>query len=512
MNPLSFKGSSSFNVLYFSDVHNNSQNLKHFKSAVDEFDRENKDKNTLKLSGGDINFASDVEPNLFTVKLMNSIGLDACCIGNHEIEGGDFWAKAVEKGKPIFKFLSSNLLFSRPNEMQDKIAKSAIIHKNGEKVGVIGVVAPCSDELIFKSYFNDYFSIENFDKTALSVKKEVKNLENQGINKIFLLAHTGEKSKHGFDYYKHLAKIGGIDVIIGGHDHFQVDKWYKSERNEPVKVISTEAANDKNNASEDLGTFGVFNSVFDVNGVLEPDNCKNTVKNTKSYPLSSKAQQLEEKILQNNKVISYSDKALTCTERKTQENPVADLLTDSMLWIAAKVNPKSKVQIALMNAGEIKADLPQGNITIKDLKTAFPFTHNVTIAETDFTKKQIFEALNKGIETTTYQKQTLGLLQVGGLRYTVGSDKKAKDVYLLDKDGNRTECLDNMPEDKKYKVVYDTFLMQGAGGMDCIKKELDAPDVKIYPYNHQSGIIEYLKHNFHRKSVEVKTGRIEVEN
>lgn len=510
MFPISFKGNSEFNVLYFSDVHNKTDNMGRFKTAVDEFDRENKNKNTLKLAGGDLNFASDLEPNILMLTLMKLIGLDASSIGNHEIEGGNYWAKAIDIVKPKFKFLSTNLNFTRPNDIEDKVAKSVIINRKGEKVGVVGVTAFDSVELNFKGDFNDFIKVSNFAKTALEVKKEVKQLEKQGINKIFLLAHTGEKSKLGFDYYKNLAKIGGIDVIIGGHDHVQRDKWYLSERGEPVKIVSTEAKNDLNLESEDLGTFGVLKATFDGKGVLIPDECDNKIRDTKLYSESPMVKKLEEKILQNNKVIAHLEEPLECNARKTTENPVADLLADSMLWIANKVSPQSHVQIALINSGELKADIPSGNITMKDIKAAYPFTHNVTIVEAKFTKKQLFDALNHGVETSTYPKPTLGLLQVGGLRYIVGSDNKVKDVYLINKQGERVECLDNAPNNKKYTVVYDTYLMQGAGGANSLKKA--KKDVKFYPFNHQSGAIEYLKHNFANKPVQVKTGRIEIES
>lgn len=505
------KGNTVFNIIYISDPHAKATNVRHLKMAVDAFSRENPTSKTLKLAGGDLNFASDLEPNVLMLKLMDLIGLDASSVGNHEIEGGNYWAKAIEVAKAKFKFLSANLNFSRANAVQNKITKSTIIELDGEKVGLIGLSPFRGDELNFKSDFNDYVSIKDFSQSVKDVREEVEKLERKGINKIVLLAHTGRKSPEGFHYYKNLAKIGGIDIIIGGHDHRQYSRWFISERGEPVKVVSTEAANDINKESEDLGTFGILKAVFNSDGVLIPKKCKNRIKKTKDYPASLEVQALEEKILQNNKVICHASQSLECNKRKTQENPVADLLADSMLWISKKLNPQSKAQIALINSGEIKADIQRGDITTRVIRDAFPFTHNVTIVETKLTKKQLFDALNWGVETTTFPKQTLGLLQVGGLRYTVGSNNQVKNVYLIDKYGKLGECLDKMPDAKEYTVIYDTYLMNGSGGMSSLKKEPNAPDVKIYPYNHQSGVIKYLKEYFKNKPVEVKTGRIEIE-
>lgn len=327
------RGNTVFNVLYFSDVHAKANNVRHLKTAVDEFEKAHKDSRILKFAGGDLTFASDLEPNLLMTKLMDLIGVDASSLGNHEIEGGDFFVQALKKARAKIKYLATNLTYSRKNNLQKHVAKSMIIEKDSVKIGVIGLSPFLGDELIFKSDFNNYVSIKDFNESVEDIRKEVKNLESKGINKIFLLAHTGEKSPNGFNYYKNLAKIGGIDVIIGGHDHKKYSRWFISERGEPVKVVSTEASNDRSPGSEDLGTFGILKTVFDSAGVLIREKCKNTTKKTKNYPPSLEVQALEEKILQNNGIICHASQTLECDKRKTQENPVANLLADSMLLI-----------------------------------------------------------------------------------------------------------------------------------------------------------------------------------
>ena len=108
------------------------------------------------------------------------------------------------------------------------------------------------------------------------------------MNKIFILAHTGELSgheindPHDIDYYKELSKIGGIDVIIGGHDHKKTDRWEISERNEPVKIVST-GWGDNEKFGANLDSFGEMNLVFDKNGVLKKDLCKNEFHKSSEY-------------------------------------------------------------------------------------------------------------------------------------------------------------------------------------------------------------------------------------
>ncbi len=78
--------------------------------------------------------------------------------------------------------------------------------------------------------------VASIDETEDSVRAEVRALEGQGIDKILLLAHTGNSSQDGVMYYERFANIGGVDVIVGGHDHLEFDRWLTSERGEPVSL------------------------------------------------------------------------------------------------------------------------------------------------------------------------------------------------------------------------------------------------------------------------------------
>ena len=516
MPKITFTGNTEFNVLYFSDVHANTKNLPHFKTAVDSFNRINEGKRTLKLAGGDLNVDIAIKPNKFILKFMDLIGLDASSFGNHDIEGGDYFAQAVEEAKPKFKFLSSNLNFSRKNEVEEKIAKSTIIEKDGERVGVIGVSPVGYGKLTNITPFNDYIAVKSFGQTLRAVRQEVRSLEKKSINKIFLLAHTGKTSNKGFEYYEYLAKIGGIDVIIGGHDHIEHNLWYESERKdksgkkEPVKVVSTGKAEGKNITGEDLGSFGVLKAVFDDNGILVKDECHNDFDLSQKYAKSQEIVDWEEKELETGKVIGHTDKDLKCIKRGTEENPVADLAADAMLWIVNRDTKGEKAQIAFVNSGTIRGDFSKGEIKIGQIRQAVPFTAT-TLIKTTLTKKQIMDTLNWCVESTTHPKITPGLMQVGGMKYTIGRDKKVKDVYLTDKAGKITERIDDKPDNKRYNVIHDVFLMTGVAGLSELKKEPMDPTVEYFPYSRQDALIEYLTENFKDKPVKLKTGRIKIE-
>ena len=510
MDKISFNGRGQFNILYFSDVHCKTGNIRNFKTAVDIFDKRFINQNNLKVAGGDLNMDTATKPNILLLKLMDLIGLDASSVGNHDLEGGTFWSEAIKKAKPKFKFLSSNLDFLRPNKLQEQIAKSMIVHRNGERIGLVGVSPLDYGDLTFITPVNDFVKVANLDDTVNAIRGEVQALENQGINKIVLLAHTGKVSKDGKEYYERFANIGGVDVIIGGHDHLEFDRWLVSERGEPVKVVSVGKAQGKNIVGENLDSFGILQAFFDKNGRLVPERCRNEVELTQNYPISQKVINLEEKHLQTQITISHSNQELSCLNKGTEENPVGSLAADATLWIINRETKGEKAEIAFVNSGTIRGIIPRGNVTIGDVRQAIPFVSS-TLIKTKLTKLQIMNTLNYCAKSTTFPKITPGIMQVGGMKYTIAKDNKVKDVYLLAKDGSLGERIDIQPDNKEYTVVYDNFLMTGVAGLADLKKNPKALDIEYYPYSRQDAIIEYLKHNFSTKSIEIKTPRIVIE-
>lgn len=506
---VSFCGAPEFNILYFNDVHSKPKNVRSFKTAVDVFDKENKDKLNFKIAGGDICMDRSLASNSLILRLMNIIGLDVSSIGNHDLEGGDYWAQAIKSVKPKFKFISSNLVFTKSNPVEPLIAKSLILKRKGERVGVIGVSPLDTKEVIFSAPYNNYMDILDFEKTLISVRREVKKLEEKGINKIFLLAHTGKSSKEGIEYYEKLAQIGGIDIIFGGHDHREFDLWYSSERGEPVKLVSVGKADDKNIAGEDLDSFGVLKAVFDEKGVLQPTECDNKIFITDEFEPSKEVADLEEEYLHSGKVIGYTDKDLTCTNRMVEENPLADLTADATLWLVNKKTKGKKAQIALINASTLRGDLQKGDITVGMIRQALPFSNG--IIKTEVTKQELFDALNWAVKSTSFVKIAPGIMQVGGLRYTVGRNNKVKDVYLLNEDGTLGEKLDYQPYDEKYTAVYDEFLLTGAVGLTSLRRDPQSKAVEHFPHSRQEALIEYLIEEFNNKPVKFVEERINFE-
>lgn len=81
-----------------------------------------------------------------TAEFMNKLGYDAMTVGNHEFDDGPEVLKGfVEAVK--FPVLMSNADLSSEPLLKDKIAKSTVIERGGEKLGLIGLTPVDTDEL-----------------------------------------------------------------------------------------------------------------------------------------------------------------------------------------------------------------------------------------------------------------------------------------------------------------------------------------------------------------------------
>jgi 2',3'-cyclic-nucleotide 2'-phosphodiesterase (5'-nucleotidase family) len=209
-------------------------------------------------------------PGRPNIAIMNSIGFDATCIGNHEFDLG-----ATEFGNIVmpdprttktnmrhygaaFPFLSANLdfsaAFSEPVATSDlaprftsairnigafaphpdvnypginasptnaKLAKSAIIERGGEKIGVIGVTPPdlasiSSPGLVTVTGPQGAVSVSprtyDLDALAAHIQPSIDALVAAGCNKIIMASHLQQ-----LDNEKQLAaKLRHVDIIIAG--------------------------------------------------------------------------------------------------------------------------------------------------------------------------------------------------------------------------------------------------------------------------------------------------------
>ena len=138
-------------------------------------------------------------------EMMNRLGYDAMTVGNHEFDDGpEVLAGFIDAVD--FPVLMSNADVHGDVHLADKIEKSTVIERGGQRIGLIGIT-PEDTHLTSSPGAHVHFT-----DAIPAVQAEVDRMTAEGINKIILLSHTGYLED--LDIAK---AVTGVDVIVGGH-------------------------------------------------------------------------------------------------------------------------------------------------------------------------------------------------------------------------------------------------------------------------------------------------------
>ena len=171
----------------------------------------------------------------FQLRLMQKMGYDLVCLGNHEFDFGtvklaEIISRAGTNGL-IPPILSGNAVFSSNDPGDDgleklfsagTISRKLVIKKEGLTIGffsLLGInaadVAPLARPV-------------KFSKQVSFAKSMVKELQNENCDIIICVSHSGvTRNKEGQwtgEDVKLAGAVKGIDVIISGHTHTKLDK------------------------------------------------------------------------------------------------------------------------------------------------------------------------------------------------------------------------------------------------------------------------------------------------
>ena len=490
--------SFKMSVGYVNDIHGQTNNMMRILSGI---------KGDLKLSAGD-NDIGDEKNNAIhraTTKFLNIADIKGSALGNHELDttqkdcidsinafNGDVLAINFNQEDLENQDEDDVAKYGRA-ELEKHLKKHSIVEVNGEKIGLIGA-SPMDmfGRLTHPSYYTDC-SVKDLDDTIELIQDEIDDLKEQGVNKIFLLSHLGNKRD------KIVAQnTDGVDVIIGGHTHELLrdikegENLLYSSSGEPV--ILTEAGKDGH-------YFGLLNLTFDKNGVIT--KAQNNLGDTRIFYKNMINQYVFDDILGKPEKVGYVKQAPPPPVSLTEENAHANFVCDAL-------RAKTNSDIALWHNSGIRNFFHQGVIDSRDIKDMAPFLDYVVTAEVS--EKTLVDAFKKAIEDTyASSSHKPGLFAVSGLNYTIDvADKKLTEMNFIDKDGNEHKInVENPNPNKKYKVVTDEFLMSAGADYNILAEE--DKYIKKYPYDKDVLTCEYIK-ELGRPIVIDQIGRIKFEN
>jgi 5'-nucleotidase len=387
-------------------------------------------------------------------EMMNKMGYDAMTVGNHEFDDGPEVLRGFMDAVG-FPVLMSNADVSGEPLLAGKLAKSTVIERGGEKLGLIGLTPQDTDELASPGpniIFTD---------PVQAVQGEVDKLTAEGINKIIVLSHSG----YGVDQ-EVAAGTTGVDVIVGGHSNTLL-----SNTNERAQgAYPTMVGNTAIVQAYAYGKFlGELNVVFDEAGDITSASGEPLVMDASVTEdagtvarIAEAAAPLEEI---RNKVVAQTNEAIGGDRAvcRAMECTMGNLIADAML---ARVADQG-IQIAIQNGGGIRASIEAGEVTMGEVLTVLPFQN--TLSTFQVSGATLIEALENGVGQV--EEGAGRFPQVAGMSFAFDASQPAgsriSDVMV----GGAAIEMDTV-----YGVVSNNYVRNGGDGYKMFRDAENAYD------------------------------------
>lgn len=343
------------------------------------------------------------------VELMALAGYDAAAAGNHEFDYGYANLQTLVQ-QADFPILAANAFQADGTPaLEDQLILTT---DSGIRVGLFGLATP---ETATKAHPDKLQGVTFLDDQALfdCAQAQVDALEKAGCTYILCLGHLGiDPASAGRRSTDLLQAVTGIDVFVDGHSHTTLEDVL-TVTNGTGKVGDTVLTS----TGTKLASVGVVDIAPD-GAITATNQATETLTVTPDPAVAARVAEIQAAIdADYGQVFARTEVALDGEKSsvRTSETNLGDLIADAMLWQAGQTD--KEVDAAITNGGGIRASIPAGDITKRDINTVLPFGNTLYVVTV--TGAELLEALEAA---TGYAPETAGAFpQVAGLQFTVNT-------------------------------------------------------------------------------------------
>lgn len=403
-------------------------------------------------------------------ELMNTFyanGYDATTPGNHD------WSYGADKLRTMagngatstpFAMLCANAT-SSSGVWSSSITKTLNrTWKDGEgsptfnykiKVGVVGAM----DESLGSSLRADLVAGTSFSGAADAINAEAKRLrEDEGCNVIVCIAHTLNAKTFA-------AKLVGVDTLVAGHEHINLDENVTGADGKPVRVVEAGSAftevgllsipyeydtRGTETTNDDMVTVSAGDSdeklytAKDVDDLLADPNNQNIldeVRNNKIKPLDDAFESESNKVLGTSstnyfygedaagthgwEMVRTTDLRPSKEGDTTKAQTIGHVICGSYLSLTGADPGLTSADLAIENAGGIRGGIAAGNVTAGDVIAISPYGN--TLETWTMTGADFLAALEHSLEISDKCNDSYELQQA----YVAAghTEQEAQDIY-----------------------------------------------------------------------------------
>lgn len=426
------------------------------------------------------------------VEVMNAAGYDYATFGNHEFDYG--MDQLLDTIVPAAKYQYLTCNFARLDGTAIAGVKPYAIETFGsKKVAVIGISTPESFVKSTPTYFQDkdgnyiYTFAEGNNGQDLydSVQKTIDAAKKDGADYVVAVAHLGiDESSEPWRSTDVIANTTGLDAVLDGHSHSTIPQEIVKSKDGKDVVLSSTGTKLNNLGKLTISADGKIHSELISDREIEKD---------------AKTKEVVDKIVAEfqallNKVVAHTDVDLTTQNPEGTARAIRNRETNLGDLCADAYRVTLGADIAIVNGGGIRADIPAGDITYNQIIKVHPYGNMACVVEA--TGQEILDALEMASRNTMaeYVSESVdengnkvynavgemgGFLQVSGMKYTINTavestvktdDKgsfvsvegarRVQDVQVLNQTTNTYEPIDPA---KTYTLASHNYMLKSGG-------------------------------------------------
>lgn len=467
----------------------------------------------LVVDSGDM-FQGTLESNLFegepVVRGYNAIGYAAAAVGNHEFDYGPVGPNVIARqpnedplgvvkrnaALATFPFLSANMVEKATGKTPSWARRWAMIRTGGVRIALVGLSTPDTPNVTMTI---NVASLLFTDPVAATIEA-AREARAAGADAVVVVAHLGGRCTDLSDpavaascqeetEAVHLLRAippGTVDALFAGHTHSRMGHYING-----VAVLQGEAYSREFSTLDlwiDPAAGRVVRTAIRPHTMICPYVYEGTTTcDPAQAPAGAALVQREfsgdtirpesevagivEPFLR--RVAAHRDQKVGVTAAARfrrahgEESPLGNLIADAL-------RAATGADIAFMNSGGIRDELPAGALTYGDVFAVSPFdNYPAMVIMTGEEVIELLQATSTGLR---------GILQVSGLRYTVDETKDSgKDpverqrvVAVTHADGTA------VVPDRLYTVVMPDFIAAGGDGAQRVMAGIPAERIQVY--------------------------------
>lgn len=481
----------------------------------------------LLLDGGDLfqgTLASNLTEGEVVIGAMNALKYDASALGNHEFDYGPVGPRSVAlEGDDPFGALKARIQQARFPVLGFNVTDSQtgvsptwlgnegtlLVERRGVRIGILGLATPHTPQVTNPVNVAS-LRFAPLEESALAA---AKSLRARGAEVVVAVAHAGAVCKRGdnprdasscdrgdSEIVELLETLpeGTLDAVVAGHTHQPVGHFIKgtpvietSGRGRAFGLVElfVDPATRKVLPERTLlqGSIPVCARMDATLGTCDERKLK-AAKGLQLVPATFRGSAvvadaaLEAQLTEAFARVEVEQKRslgvrvpAPLTRNYDAESALGNVLADALRAV-------SRTDVALLNSGGLRADLPAGDLTYGAVYEVLPFDN--TLAILTLSTEELKRLLEAG-----YGRK--GTFQVSGLKVKV---EQCNGVPRL-----ASVTLPNgkpLPASKRFRVAMPDFLARGGGGLEDVLKTLSPANIDLgekQALTLRDALVEYWK-------------------